>query len=186
VAESLSRPDAFSVLFDRHFLAIHRYLERRVGQAPADDLASLTFTVAFERRGTFWADAESARPWLYGIATRLLSNHRRAEQRLLDTIARLRIAGPTDDADIADGGVARADASMEGQRVAAALSRLEVDQRDVLLLYAWGELSYEEIAAALAIPVGTVRSRMSRARRQVTSDLEAPDPGTSAVQREAR
>src|SRR5579862_8099382 len=89
ITRSLQIPQAFEAIFDRHFDAVHRYLGRRAGRERADDLASQTFVVAFERRATFRWDAASARPWLLGIATKLLANDRRAEQRLLETLGRL-------------------------------------------------------------------------------------------------
>ncbi len=162
IARSLMSPEAFGDLFDRHFVAVHRYLARRLGRERADDLAAQTFTVAFERRATFRREELEARPWLLGIATHLLLNDRRAEQRLLETVARLsaqpeRVIEERPDVDV---------------ELAAALAELEGDQRDVLLLTAWGELSYEEIAAALEIPVGTVRSRLSRARAHLRDRLQ--------------
>ena len=165
IARSLMSPQAFGDLFDRHFVAVHRYLARRLGRERADDLAAQTFTVAFERRATFRREEREARPWLLGIATHLLLNHRRAEQRLLETVARLsaqpeRVIEERPDVDV---------------ELAAALAELKGDQRDVLLLTAWGELSYEEIAAALEIPVGTVRSRLARARTHLRDRL-APGP----------
>lgn len=165
IVSSLNVTDAFRCVFDRHFDAVHRYLARRVGGARADDLASQTFVVAFERRSSFRPDAPDARPWLLGIATHLLMNDRRSEKRLLETAMRL---------------AARAEASLvhtdrgpmelDGE-VASALAGLDGDMRDVLLLVAWGELSYEEVAEALSIPVGTVRSRLSRARAHIRAQL---------------
>ncbi|HZU40774.1 MAG TPA: RNA polymerase sigma factor, partial [Solirubrobacteraceae bacterium] len=143
IARSLTRPQAFGEIFDRHFTPVHRYLARRVGRERADDLASQTFVVAFERRASFRAGELDARPWLLGIATNLLRNARRSEQRLLQTLARLS-AEPEAEASNAGGAGGVIDSNL-----AAALATLDGDQRDVLLLYAWGELSYEEIAAAL-------------------------------------
>lgn len=164
IARSTRTSDAFHELFDRHFKVVHRYLARRVGRDRAEDLAAQTFTVAFTRRATFRADATDARPWLLGIATNLLMNERRAELRSLETVARIQ-AQPVPPA------TALADLGLDHE-VAAALLELDPDQPDVLLLFAWGELSYEEIAVALAIPLGTVRSRMSRARTQLRRRLE--------------
>jgi RNA polymerase sigma-70 factor (ECF subfamily) len=170
IALSLSRPEAFAAIFDRHFDPIHGYLVRRVGPARADDLASATFTVAFERRRGFRGEADSARPWLFGIATNLMRNERRAEQRALNALSRLRPltaqATPYEEVD--------------KTRVAALLADLDRDQRDVLLLYAWGELSYEEIAAALEVPLGTVRSRLARARARLRSGRGGADAGPDA------
>jgi RNA polymerase sigma factor (sigma-70 family) len=162
IAESLGRPERFAAVFDRHFAAVHRYLARRVGRELADDLASQCFTVAFERRASFDPRYGGARPWLYGIATNLLRHHWRAEQRALDTVAQL----SRERTDHDGAGVRGADPDL-----ARALGRLEPDQRDVLLLYAWEELTYGEISDALGVAVGTVRSRLARARARVRAEL---------------
>ena len=164
IAQSSARGDAFHEVFNRHFKAVHRYLVRRVGRDRADDLAAQTFAVAFNRRATFRTGASDARPWLLGIATNLLMNECRAEQRSLEAVARFQAQPSRPAAELATDGL--------DDEVAASLAELDSDQRDVLLLFAWGELSYEEIASALAIPVGTVRSRMSRARSQLRLRLE--------------
>jgi RNA polymerase sigma-70 factor (ECF subfamily) len=164
IVQSSARADAFHEVFNRHFTAVHLYLARRIGRDRADDVASQTFTVAFTRRATFRTDTSDARPWLFGIATNLLMNERRAEQRSLEAVARMQAQPLRAAAELASDGL--------DPQVAASLAELDPDQRDVLLLFAWGELSYEEIASALAIPVGTVRSRMSRARSQLRLRLQ--------------
>jgi RNA polymerase sigma-70 factor (ECF subfamily) len=171
VGASLTRPDLFAQIFQRHFGAIHNYLARRVGTPLADDLAALTFTVAFERRRTFDAGSANARPWLYGIATNLLRNHLRAEQRLLHTIARLPVDELVEEPLDSDRALARIDASFASARIAAVLEQLEPEHRDVLLLFAWAQLSYEEIARTLGIPAGTVASRLARVRAELRSRL---------------
>lgn len=153
IARSQRDPEAFAAIFDRHFVAVHRYLARRVGSHRADDIAAQTFTLAFAHRGRYRDDLGTARPWLLGIATNLLRADYRAEQRRLAAVSRLG-GEPVSDTD-GDGGL--------DPEIASALSRLDRPQRDALLLHVWGELSYPEIAAALEIPVGTVRSRISRA-----------------------
>lgn len=163
ISRSVARPELFATIFERHFDAIHAYLARRVGRSLADDLAATTFTVAFERRRRFRDDADSARPWLFGIATNLVRNERRAEIRALEALSRIR-RGEVTEAPRIDG----IDPSL-----AALLAELDPDQRDVLLLYAWGELSYEEIAGCLGIAIGTVRSRLARARGQLKRGLSA-------------
>jgi RNA polymerase sigma factor (sigma-70 family) len=173
IADSLARPQAFATIFDRHFDAVHRYLARRAGSGRADDLAADTFTVAFERRRTFQASAGSARPWLFGIATNLLRNDWRAEQRAHAAVAQLShraAAGET-------GTRLYADPGDVGTELSATLAGLEPQHRDVLLLYAWEGMSYQEIAVALGVRVGTVRSRLSRARRRLREALAAE--GTS-------
>jgi RNA polymerase sigma-70 factor (ECF subfamily) len=174
IRDSLAAPGAFSVVFDRHFAAIHRFLARRVGRVRADDLASQTFVVAFERRAHFDFDVESARPWLFGIATNRMRNEARAERRLLGALERLDPESAGELQQEAERTLARVDASREVSRIAGALAALDRDQLDVLLLHAWGELTYEEIASALSIPTGTVRSRLSRARAQLARTLTTP------------
>jgi RNA polymerase sigma-70 factor (ECF subfamily) len=169
IFESVSKPQVFSAIFDRHFHVIYSYLAKRAGTQVAEDLASLTFTVAFERRTVFARGAGSARPWLFGIANNLLHNRRRSEQRLSETAAAF--AALSSDGEVAPGAPGPRGAAFEDAQLARALATLEVSYRDVLLLYAWGELTYEEIAVALAIPVGTVRSRLSRARSQLRREL---------------
>jgi RNA polymerase sigma-70 factor (ECF subfamily) len=174
IEASARRPERFARVFDRHFTAIHRYLARRAGREVADDLASLCFTVAFERRGTFDPLAGDARPWLYGIATNLLRDHWRAERRAAATVIQLSRHSDRDvEIPLADG---------DDPDLAAALGALDPPQLDVLLLYAWGELSYEEISGALGVPVGTVRSRLARARARVRAELESPSRETTVTQ----
>ena len=171
IATSGSDPSRFGEIFDRHFPAIHRYVNRRVGRELADDLASETFSVAFRNRGRFDPTRDDAGPWLYGIAANLLRDHRRSERRRLLAYAKTGVDPVTDEGfDAVD---ARLDASVAGPVVARALVRLKPGDREALLLFAWAELTYREIAEALAIPVGTVRSRLSRARRQVHEILAA-------------
>jgi RNA polymerase sigma factor (sigma-70 family) len=165
IAASRVEPRVFAAVFDRHYDAVHRYLARRVGSDLADDLAADTFTTAFDARRRYDTAHLDARPWLFGIATNLLRHHRRGEARRLRAYARLdRPADP----DGGFGGIeARVDAGRAGPAIADALTRLSAGDRDVLLLFAWADLRYEEIAVALRIPVGTVRSRLHRARRRV-------------------
>jgi RNA polymerase sigma factor (sigma-70 family) len=169
IAESLGRPQAFAAIYDRHFDIVHGYLARRVGTDGADDLAATTFVTAFERRATFRPEASvSARPWLFGIATNLLRNEWRAERRALEAITMLA------------GTASAGESEREPTGLGEALAALDADHRDVLLLHAWEGFSYQEIAVALGIKVGTVRSRLSRARARLRPLLAAsgaaPDP----------
>ncbi|MGY1606008.1 RNA polymerase sigma factor [Geodermatophilus sp. SYSU D00700] len=168
VAASLADPERFATLFDRHATAVHRYLGRRVGEL-ADDLLSETFLVAFRRRAGYRPEHLDVRPWLIGIATNLVRGAARAERRRYRALARAageRDVRPDDDPD------GRLDAQALRGPLAAALAGLQRRDRDVLLLVAWGDLSYEEVAAVLDVPVGTVRSRLHRARRQTRAALE--------------
>jgi RNA polymerase sigma factor (sigma-70 family) len=163
IAASLSEPRAFVDVFERHFDAIHRYLRRRVGDAIADELTAQTFAQAFEHRKRFDGRRLDARPWLYGIAHNLLRHHYRDEERALRAYARTDVDPIHESA---------ADAGLPGAEVADALAALSPGERDVLLLVAWAELEYAEVAEALGIPVGTVRSRLNRARGRIRELLE--------------
>jgi RNA polymerase sigma-70 factor (ECF subfamily) len=157
-------PERFRELFDRHFGAMVAYLRRRIGPDIAEELAVEAFAVAFRRRVTYNGERANARPWLFGIATNLLRHHRRAEQRMLRAYARTAV-DPEHQLDAGYEAVeARIDAHAAAPRIALALAGLPSDERDVLLLHTWANLSYAEMADALEIPIGTVRSRLSRGR----------------------
>lgn len=180
IRRSEDDPGQFALVFERHFDAIHRYLARRVGVPLADDLASQVFTEAFDGRGRYDTSRPDALPWLYGIAANLLRRHHRTERRQLQAYARLGIDPVA--ADDLGPLVDRLDAQASGRRLAEALAGLSGKDRDVLLLYAWAELSYSDIAYALGIPVGTVRSRLNRARRRMREllGLDGQEEGRDA------
>jgi RNA polymerase sigma factor (sigma-70 family) len=170
IAVSLRQPDAFEAVFARHFDVVWRYACRRAGAQVADDVASQTFVVAFDRRRTFRDGVCDARPWLLGIATNLLRRHRRTELGRL----RAHAAAPVDRArGMADDALDRASAAELAPVAAAALARLSRRDREILALLAWADLTYEEIAQALDVPVGTVRSRAHRARARIRELLDA-------------
>jgi RNA polymerase sigma factor (sigma-70 family) len=173
VARSLDEPKAFEPIFDRHFAAVHRYLHRRAGRDLADELAAQTFAIAFERRASCRA-VGSLLPWLYGIATNLLHHRRRAERRQLRAYAR---SGVDRWVTYDDEAAARVDDAALGPRLAGALAAMRPRERHALLLYALAGLSYEEIATALDVPLGTVRTWLHRAREVAQRELaEEPDP----------
>jgi RNA polymerase sigma factor (sigma-70 family) len=173
IARSVAAPECFGALFDRHAPAIHRYIARRLGPDAADDLVADTFLVAFRRRGGYDAAHADARPWLYGIATRLIGRHRRDEVRFFRAIAGTGVDPAAEP--IADRVTDRIAAQAARRELAAALAGLSQAQRDVLLLVASG-LGYEEAALALGVPPGTVSSRLARARRAVREALGGQDP----------
>ncbi|GIE29139.1 DNA-directed RNA polymerase sigma-70 factor [Actinoplanes italicus] len=171
IRESVREPDRFAPLFDRHAVAIHRYLARRIG-APADDLLAETFLIAFRRRAAYQPLGLEVRSWLFGIATNVLHRHVRQEERRYRALARAVAEQPRPHAD--DSAEDRVDAAALRSDLAAALARLKPGDRDALLLLAYAQLSYAEIAVALEIPVGTVRSRISRARKITRAALSLP------------
>lgn len=169
ILASLKVPEEFEAIFVRHFDAIYAYVGRRAGREVADTVASETFCVAFGGRGRFNAAYVDARPWLYGIATNLLRKHWRNERRRTASTARLRElfgrGSPTSNP------VEELDSRWLSDDVREALAALSANDRDVLLLYAWADLSYAEISHAIGCPVGTVQSRLHRARRIVRTHL---------------
>jgi RNA polymerase sigma-70 factor (ECF subfamily) len=169
IESSWLEPERFAVLFDRHAPHIHRYLARRAGRQVADDLVAETFLTAFAKRDRYDLGYSDARPWLYGIATNLVGQHRRDEVRQY-RIRQGAVAEPEvpDHADrVAAGVTAQATRAL----LDAALAELPAGDRDVLLLIAWEQLTYQEVSRALAIPAGTVRSRLHRARTKVRQVL---------------
>jgi RNA polymerase sigma-70 factor (ECF subfamily) len=167
IAASLANPRAFEAIFDRHFSAISRYLRRRLNREIADELAAEVFTTAFAKRRSYDLRRSDALPWLYGIAVNLVRRHSRDEQQELRAHARAyrdadwTARGPLDE--LLDGAVE--------PEIAAALLRLDHRQREVLLLFAWANLDYDEIATALELPLGTVKSRLNRARGALRASL---------------
>jgi RNA polymerase sigma-70 factor (ECF subfamily) len=172
----LASPDAFAAIFEAHYGPIDAYCVRRLG-GDGHDVSASTFAEAFRVRDRFAPDCSDARPWLYGIASNLLHRHRRQERNRWRAYARSDPALPcTFDAD------ARVDAAQLSNRLGRALQSIPARDRDALLLLAWADLRYEQIGEALGIPVGTVRSRIARARGRLRSALadieidEATDP----------
>ncbi len=177
IVASLSRAEAFAEVFERHGDQIHRYLSRRVGQL-ADDLLSEVFLTAFRKRSTYRPESLDVRPWLYGIAANLLRRHQREEVTRYRALARAYVGSSAgEDWDATHD---RLDAELLRPRLASALAALDHRDREVLLLVAWGDLTYADVAGVLDIPVGTVRSRLHRARRLVQARLAEPATTFSA------
>jgi RNA polymerase sigma factor (sigma-70 family) len=163
IRSSSEDPQAFAALYDKYSRAVHRYAATRAGESVADDVMSQTFLAAFESRKSFDHRWEDARPWLFGIATNLLRRHHRTEARRLKAFAKAAGRGSYDDG--ADRVAERLDAAAATANLSAAMRKLSAADRECLLLYAWADLTYEGIATATGVPVGTVRSRLNRARR---------------------
>ncbi|MER6597625.1 RNA polymerase sigma factor [Streptomyces parvus] len=176
IAQSLDEPELFAGLYDRHAPDIHRYAARRLGEGAADDITAETFLIAFRTRARYDTAHRLARPWLYGIAANLIGKHRRTEVRALKALAR------TGHDPVAASWSDRSDDRIAVQApLAGALASLSPGDRHVLLLVAWADLGYQEVAEALRIPLGTVRSRLNRARRKVRAALSTDPAFTSAL-----
>ena len=169
IGRSRNEPEQFAVLFRRHATGISRYVTRRLGPELAEDIVAETFLTAFRERSRYDLARTDAMPWLYGIAANLIRRHHRDEVRWLRALARTSYDPIAQSAaDLAEDRLA---ADAIGRAVAAGLATLSARHREVVLLVAWAELTYDQAAEALGVPPGTVRSRMNRARHQLRASL---------------
>jgi RNA polymerase sigma factor (sigma-70 family) len=180
---SIRDPDAFREIFERHAAIVLAYARKRLGASAGDEILAQTFLVAFERRARFDPTYVSARPWLFGIATNVIRHHLREEREHLAALGKMAPDVPMDSVE----DITRLDAQRMRPQLIAALLTLSDDDRDTFLLIALGELTYEETAAALGVPVGTVRSRIHRARirlrEQVRQRMAIPERTGGSKQR---
>src|ERR1700753_157519 len=174
IERSRREPDCFAAIFHPHADEILRYAHARLGPDLAEDVTAETFLTAFRRRDSYDTDRADARPWLYGIAIRLIGKHRRAEgryRRMLQTVPAERLDG-----DFGDRSAERVTAEQLRPRIAAVLNGLPARDRELLLLIAWAGLSYEESAQALGISTSAVRSRLNRIRTKTRKELGGATP----------
>jgi RNA polymerase sigma factor (sigma-70 family) len=174
IERSWHEPERFGAIFDAYFAEIHRYVARRLGVQAADDIAAETFHAAFRQRRSYDLSRDSARPWLYGIATNLIGRHRRDEMRKLRALERLPADRVADDDE--ERIAARVSALGAREGLAKAIAALPAGQRDVLLLIVLAELTQEQVAKALDVRPGTVSSRLDRARRKLRKALGGTNP----------
>jgi RNA polymerase sigma factor (sigma-70 family) len=160
----------FGRLFDVYARPLHRYLSRRVGAETAHDLVSETFLVALNQRHAYDPRRGAVRSWLYGIATNLVRRQVRQETRALRAAARSVGQAPGAEASHESRVADRLDAAALAASLAGALTQLSDGDRDVLLLTSWAGLDTIEVADALGIPAGTVRSRLHRTRKWLRSN----------------
>jgi RNA polymerase sigma factor (sigma-70 family) len=164
---------AFSELYERHARAIYNYLFRRLADwSEAEDLTAVVFLEAFRRRSEVVVIEGKLLAWLYGIATNVLRNRRRALWRSRHLVAQL---ARQPRAEVTPDVAARSEAAEQMRSVLQRVAKLPHQQQDVIALCVWSGLSYEEAAAALGVPVGTVRSRLSRARASLDAPLAELD-----------
>jgi RNA polymerase sigma-70 factor, ECF subfamily len=155
--------EAFGEIYERHADAIYNFCFRRTGDwALAEDLTATVFLEAWrKRRRVVFDDEDAVRPWLFGVANNVLRNEARRHRRFVRALGDL--AAPRAASDSAD----RAADEAEMRRLLEAVSELPRREQDVLALCVFADLSYERAAVALGIPVGTVRSRLARARNRL-------------------
>jgi RNA polymerase sigma factor (sigma-70 family) len=157
--------DAFGLLFERHASAIYNYCFRRTGNwNAAEDLVSLVFLEAWRRRDKELPPGKVL-PWLYGIATNVLRNRRRSDRRFAAALSR--VPRPNPEPDFARDADDRIDDERQMKRILRVVSQVPWHEQNTFALCAWAGLSYEEASVALDIPIGTVRSRLSRARQRL-------------------
>lgn len=178
--------EAFTALFDRHAGAVRAYCARRTGSLDAsEDLVSIVFLEAWRRRGQVELVHDSALPWLYGVASHTIAHRTRTTLRHRRAISRLPpvMLAPDHAEDVA----ARIDDQRRLEAVRRAMGGLSRADQDVLVLCAWQQLDYAAAAVALGVPVGTVRSRLSRARARLARAVqERPPEPAGPVHGEAR
>lgn len=165
-----SDADTMSAWFDEHACALGAYAARRVGPSLARDVVAETFRIACEQFNHFDPGRGTERAWLFGIATNLIRRHWRTEER------RLRIQAHASRIDSTRGDPLlrvdeRLDARAKYQRVVEAVTQLEPDDRDLLVLIAWEQMTSREAAAVLGIPAGTIRSRLNRIRNRLAENV---------------
>jgi RNA polymerase sigma factor (sigma-70 family) len=161
---SLEEAERFAAIFERRVREIHRYVWLKAGAAAAEDLTAEVFARAFAGRRSFDPESASVRAWLYGIANVVVRHHFRSDSR-----RRAREEAVAQALTEHDDGTAGPLSNMSETR--ELVEGLSSKLRDVVLLVAGAELSYADAATALGVPVGTVRSRYSRARKQLQREL---------------
>jgi RNA polymerase sigma-70 factor (ECF subfamily) len=179
IEQSVTDPERFGEIFDRYADGIYRYAVRRLGPHPAADVTSEVFLAAFRNRRGYDVGRHDARPWLYGIAVNVISQHQRTQRRQARLLASVP-AAPVADA-VADEVLDRVSAAQLRPRIGRVLAALPEDDRELLLLVAWAELSYEQAARALGIPLSTVRSRLHRIRVRLWRAVESAAKPPSAA-----
>lgn len=161
---------AFGRIFDRHARTIYNYAFRRTADwSAAEDVMAVVFLETWRHRERLRLVDDSCLPWLYGVAANVLRNHHRRRRRHAAALDRLPPMGdePGFEADL----TSRLDDQHRARDLVAAVAQLPAGQRDVITLCVWESLSYEEASVALGIPVGTVRSRLSRAKANLRGDF---------------
>jgi RNA polymerase sigma-70 factor (ECF subfamily) len=171
---------AFGEVFTEHADAVYGHCVRRTADpVAAEDVTSLVFLQAWRRRAQVPADGVV--PWLFGTANNLLRNHARTLRRNRALVVRLSVP-ETVEPDVSEEAVERLDAVRRAVQVRAQLAGLSRPLREVVELVVWDGLTYEQAATVLGVPVGTIRSRMSRSRARLTqafADIEAVGTGSA-------
>lgn len=174
IKASIRNPGRFGEIFDRYVDDILRYASARLGSDLAEDVTAETFLAAFRARSRYDLSRGNARPWLYGIVIRQIGKHRRAESRYRQALNR--VQAETVIADFGDRVADRVTAEQLRPRLSEVLSGLSHQDRELLLVVAWTDLTYEESAQALGVSVSAVKSRLYRIRARTRQALGETNP----------
>lgn len=169
--------EAFGEIYTRHARAVHDYcLWRTADPQAAEDAAATVFLEAWRHRDRLALQTDSAAALLFGIANNVVRGHWRTSRRQGEALVRLRGAVLSDGPGPESAVIARVDAFRHVREAAEVIKSLPQRERQVLALIADGDLSYEEAASALEVPIGTVRSRLARARNRLRTGIPTPLP----------
>jgi len=158
--------EAFAQLYEEHARAVYNHAFRLTGDwSAAEEVMGDTFLDAWRGRGQLEPGDGSLKPWLLGVATNKARNANRGLGRRLAFLARRPAPAPV--ADFAEESAGRIDDARQLAAVQAVYGRLRRGEQEVLALCVWSGLDYAQAAEAMGIPVGTVRSRLSRARARL-------------------
>src|SRR5665213_496315 len=167
---------AFTLLFERHSQAVYNHCFRRTASwSSAEDLTSIVWVEVWRRRKDARLHSDSVLPWLLAVANNCLRNFQRSQRRHRKFLAKVRPANTDDFTEDADG---RLDDERRMAEVLSALSGLRIEDQEIIALCDWAGLSYAETATALGVPIGTVRSRLSRAHGRIRTSLNIPPANT--------
>jgi RNA polymerase sigma-70 factor (ECF subfamily) len=165
-ADQVMSADEFAARYDEHHVAVFRFAARRLGPETAEDVVAEAFTIAWARIASFDPARGEFVSWLFGIVTNVISRHHRQETRQWRAFSKVGVHGTDSfDEELAN----RLDADVRWPHVASLLAEMSGQDRDVLLLHVWQEMTYQQVADTLGIPVGTVRSRIARARGRLAA-----------------
>jgi RNA polymerase sigma-70 factor (ECF subfamily) len=166
-ARAGDEPTAFAELFQRHAEAVYNHCFRKTASwSTAEDLRSVVFLEAWRRRRDVRLHEESILPWLLAVANNVVRTRARSLRRHRSMLERLPVSLVSPD-DPEDEAISRLHDEVQMRRVQEAIGSLTRGEQDVLALCVWAELDYAAAAVALGVPVGTVKSRLSRARQKL-------------------
>lgn len=158
--------DAFAELYAEYARSVYNHAFRLTGDwSVAEEVMGDTFLDAWRGRGQLEPGDDSLKPWLLGVATNKARNAKRGIGRRLAFLARRPAPAPV--ADFAEEAAGRIDDARQLAAVREVYGRLRRGEQEVLALCVWSGLDYAQAAEAMGIPVGTVRSRLSRARTRL-------------------